>query len=219
MEKIKPVFFVDFDGTITKQDVCETIVKKFAGEGWEDINKKWESKELSTIECARETFKLFTRTDEEAFKEVADTIQIDESFQTFVSFCRENDYNIYILSDGYDYYIQYILDRKGISLPFYANRLIFSSEIEVEAPYQAEDCQLCGVCKTALMRKLKKNYETAVYIGDGYSDFCPTKTADYVFAKNKLYDYCLSIERKVYLYESFQDILDQIHLIEKEVKA
>lgn len=31
---MKRVFFVDFDGTITKVDVCAAMVEAFAGDGW-----------------------------------------------------------------------------------------------------------------------------------------------------------------------------------------
>ena len=31
---MKRVFFVEFDGTITKVDVCAAMVEAFAGDGW-----------------------------------------------------------------------------------------------------------------------------------------------------------------------------------------
>lgn len=212
MEKEKLAFFVDFDGTITKRDVCEAIVIELASDGWQEINRKWENKQLSTLECAGETFKLFKRKDAQAFKEIADTIAIDDGFLAFVDYCKQENHPIYILSDGYDYYIDYILKREGLSLPYYANKLIFSSEIEIESPYQSNNCNLCGVCKTELMLALQKPFEKSIYIGDGSSDFCPAKSADYVFAKKKLYDYCLSLERQVEKFESFHDILEKVIL-------
>ena len=39
---MKRVFFVDFDGTITKVDVCAAMVEAFAGDGWREINDLWE---------------------------------------------------------------------------------------------------------------------------------------------------------------------------------
>lgn len=216
MEKEKLVFFVDFDGTITKRDVCEAIVTELASEGWIEINDKWENKQLSTLECARETFKLFKRKDPQAFKDIANTIEIDDEFHAFVAYCKNQGYPIYILSDGYDYYIDYILRREGLSLPYYANKLIFSSEIEIQAPYQSNHCDFCGVCKTELMLKLQKPFEKSIYIGDGSSDFCPAEKVNYVFAKKKLYDYCVSLGRQVDKFESFHDILQRLYYWEKE---
>ncbi|AKL95651.1 2-hydroxy-3-keto-5-methylthiopentenyl-1-phosphate phosphatase MtnX [Clostridium aceticum] len=218
MEKVNYAFFVDFDGTITKRDVCEAIIMQLADSGWEEINKKWETKELSTLECAKETFKLFTRKDPEAFREIADTIEIEEGFKDFVTYCQAKGYPVYILSDGYDYYIEYILNKEGFTLPYYANQLTFSTSIEVTAPYSSKHCNLCGVCKTNLMEQLKKSSEKSIYIGDGSSDFCPVEKADYVFAKKKLLDHCLTLGRQVYGFDNFNDILNQMQYLEEEQK-
>jgi 2-hydroxy-3-keto-5-methylthiopentenyl-1-phosphate phosphatase len=53
------VLFVDFDGTITKEDTCAAMVEAFAGDGWREINDRWERKEISTEQCANMTFNLF----------------------------------------------------------------------------------------------------------------------------------------------------------------
>ena len=56
---MKRVFFLDFDGTITKIDTCFLMVNTFAGDGWKEIDEQWERKEITTEECASLTFKLF----------------------------------------------------------------------------------------------------------------------------------------------------------------
>ncbi|AOY77454.1 MtnX-like HAD-IB family phosphatase [Clostridium formicaceticum] len=215
MEKISYVFFVDFDGTITKTDVCETIIAKLAGPGWKEINKKWERKELSTLACAKETFKLFTRKDPEAFQEIVETVEVNEGFKAFVAYCQTKGYPIYILSDGYDYYIEYILNREGLTLPYYSNKLTFSADLEVATPHHSKDCGLCGVCKTALIQQLRKKAEKSIYIGDGSSDFCPAEKVDYVFAKKRLLNHCLSLGRQVYSFNNFKDILNQMQRLEE----
>ncbi|MBO8168659.1 MAG: MtnX-like HAD-IB family phosphatase [Thermoanaerobacteraceae bacterium] len=217
MERVTFAFFIDFDGTITRNDVCETLVTTFAGDGWQEINRRWEQKELSTVECARQTFKLFTTSDPQEIRKILDNIQLDASFKDFVSYCKSHGFPIYILSDGYDFYIDYLLEKEGIELPYYANKLIFSPEMDIEAPYQSADCDLCGVCKTKLMQQLQKAGQVSVYIGDGYSDFCPAKHADYVFAKKTLYRHCTATGREVFQFATFSDVLQEVKNLIAEV--
>jgi len=220
MEELGYAFFVDFDGTITTSDVCATLVETFAGEGWQELNERWENKELSTLECARQTFKLFKTNKPEDFRTLADQAMLDPSFPDFLAFCRDKKFPIVILSDGYGYYIEFLLKREGLELTYYANTLLFTPELDIEAPYHSCTCDLCGVCKLELMQRLKKPAYKTVYIGDGYSDFCPAENADVVFAKNKLYQHCLKVGKNALVFESFQDILQKLgQILEGEPRA
>lgn len=206
--EIKPVFFVDFDGTITENDVCYSMVKKFADKGWQEINDLWEYKEISTLECAQKTFDLFTTHDPRDFEKLFQGVSIDPYFKEFASYCQKSKFPIYILSDGYDFYIRQILLQEGLEhIPFYANHLKFESKVVAETPYCSNKCNLCGVCKTEIMEKLQKSDETAIYIGDGASDICSAKKAQVVFAKGKLLEYCLSMNIPALKFENFQDIM------------
>lgn len=207
MEK---VFFIDFDGTITKQDTCEMMVKAFAKGGWEEINRLWESKELSTSECANMTFKLFN-ADIDNIKALMDTVDIDEYFKDFISKCRDRGYKIYILSDGYDYNIEAVLKKHDIDLPFYSNRLLYEpgKGFNIECTYSNSDCDNCGTCKTALIKELRGETDTVIYIGDGYSDTCAVESADKVYAKDSLYKYCIGKEIIATEFKSFKDIINE----------
>lgn len=216
MEKTGYTFFVDFDGTIATIDVCEAIVKAFSQEGWQEINEKWEKKELSTLECARQTFKLFKTNAPQDIQSLVNNTIIDPSFSEFAAYCKKRGFPLVILSDGYDYYIEYLLKREGLELPYYANKLLFSPQMDLEAPYSSSSCDSCGVCKLELMQKLMNPSHQIVYIGDGYSDFCPAQSADIVFAKTTLYEHCLKIGKAACYFADFSDILNQIKSITGE---
>ncbi|MGI6226726.1 MAG: MtnX-like HAD-IB family phosphatase [Peptococcales bacterium] len=203
MEK---VIFVDFDGTITKVDTCQKMVKTFARDGWVELNKLWEEKKLSTRECANRTFQLFDANLEELEK-LIETIEIDTYFPEFVSMCQAWGYPIYILSDGYDLIIERVLKKYNINIPYYANKLLYDGQFSIECPYHNSECGICGTCKSTLMEKLRKNARQIVYIGDGYSDTCPASKADIVFAKGTLYKYCQEKGIKATHFDNFGDIL------------
>ncbi|HHW29743.1 MAG TPA: MtnX-like HAD-IB family phosphatase [Syntrophomonadaceae bacterium] len=206
---MKRVFFLDFDGTITKTDTCFLMVKTFAGEGWKEIDEMWERKEITTEECASLTFKLF-QADMDDVKKLIETVEINEHFLDFLQLCRKEGHAVYILSDGYDVIIETLFKKYGIELPYYANRMIYQDGFEIDCPYLNPECGQCGTCKSSLMKRLKGDAEQAIYVGDGYSDTCPAGKADLVFAKGFLYRYCLEKGIPVVRFETFQDIIEQI---------
>jgi len=64
--------------------------------------------------------------------------------------------------------------------------VILDPNLDIETPHHS-DCGTSGVCKSPLMEQLQIFGSKSIYIGDGFSDFCPSKKADMVFAKNILY--------------------------------
>lgn len=204
MEK---VIFVDFDGTITKEDTCQAMVEAFAKDGWEELNKLWEEKKISTQDCANKTFQLFDATLEDV-KKLVEKIEIDDYFPEFLSLCSKKEYPIYILSDGYDIIIEKILKKHNLQIPYFANRLVYDGQFSIECSHHNQDCGICGTCKTNLMEKLRKDNQQTIYVGDGYSDTCPAKNADIVFAKGSLYKYCLANNIKATYFDNFGDILE-----------
>lgn len=203
------VFFIDFDGTITKKDTCALMVRTFAKKGWENINKLWEDKKLSTEDCANMTFKLFDAGMDDV-KNLMSTVEIDDYFMEFLSICSSRGYKVYILSDGYDVCIDTILNKYGINLPYYANKLLYDVVFTIECTYKSSECSSCGTCKTEIMEKLKGNEDLAIYIGDGYSDTCAAMHADIVYAKGSLYKYCMEKGIKAVFYNTFSDIIAKL---------
>lgn len=204
------VVFIDFDGTITKEDVCEALVRNFAAEGWEEINRLWEEKKLSTLDCAIETFKLFKTTEPEDFDKLIQSISVDPYFKELIDFCHAKGIQAYILSDGYDYNIRKILDREEVTVPFFANTLRLKPHLTVEVPYHNKDCGLCGVCKKNLMAKLTEPGQRSIYLGDGYSDLCASQEADHIFAKGRLYEYCKEQGKEVTYLDSFEIVIKRL---------
>lgn len=205
------IFFIDFDGTITEEDTCEKLVKTFCREGWQEINVRWERKEISTEECARQTFELMDLTQEDLYR-FLDTIKLDPFFPGFVKLCTERKHRIYILSDGYDLSIEYLLKIHGLSnLRYFANNLLVKDHgCFIGCPNQNRECGQCGTCKRNLMRTLAQGNCETVYIGDGYSDTCVSEEADLVFAKKSLLNYCRSKNIPAVPYGTFQDIINWI---------
>lgn len=202
-------FFIDFDGTITKQDTCHSMTKAFARGDWEAIEKRWEQGQLTTVECARETFRLFD-SNKNKLKQFLLNIEIDPYFIPFVNLCRQKGFEIYILSDGYDFNIKTIFEKYGITgIPFFSNELIINEDnsFDIKATYASLNCTRCGTCKTEIFERLKKPDALSVYIGDGISDTCAAQKADKIFAKGKLLKYCMNNDIKAQAFKDFSEII------------
>ncbi|WP_227765379.1 MtnX-like HAD-IB family phosphatase [Zhaonella formicivorans] len=202
------IYFVDFDGTITKQDTCAAMVQAFAGEGGQEIEARWERGEISTEECAKAIFDLF-QASEEDWRELMSAMEIDETFQDFLVYCRSRQEELYILSDGYDLNIAQILSRFGLEdIPYFSNQLVIKgNKFTISCPHQEQRCKRCGTCKKSLLKKLNKQGKVVVYIGDGTSDICVAGEADILFAKGKLLDYCRQKGLRAIPFQSFGEVV------------
>ena len=211
------LYFVDFDGTITKADTTNAMTKAFAADGWQDSLRRWAGGQLSTTACAREIFRRFAVGPSE-LAGFLQTIPIDCTFIDFVRYVEKRRESLYILSDGYDLNISLILEKAGLAyLPYYSNHLVYTAEgWDIETPYLSA-CGKCGTCKKSILRSLKNDFMTdltapisspeIVYIGDGLSDKCGCQEADIVFAKNHLLAYCQRQNIPCVPFSTFADVL------------
>ncbi|MGF7430600.1 MtnX-like HAD-IB family phosphatase [Thermoanaerobacterium thermosaccharolyticum] len=200
---------IDFDGTITKEDTCYAMVKAFARDGWQDIEKDWEEGKISTEECALETFKLMDM-DEKKLRSLLDKIEIDNYFKDFIDFCNERGYKIMIVSDGYDFNIKTILKKYDIDIDYYSNKLDFRDGEIIASFNTSADCDKCGSCKLEILKKYKGENSKVIFIGDGYSDICVSRYADKLFAKNVLKKYCEENNIPHIPFDNFKDIIDYL---------
>jgi len=146
--------------------------------------------------------------------EFLDGIKIDKGFLEFVKFVKSN-YNakVYILSDGFRLFIKKILGRYDVKIDgIYANSVYFiNNKFKTLYRYSQNNCQL-GVCKCHLLQKLKE--DKIVYIGDGMSDFCASKNADFVFAKGKLLNFLKAQNMSHFTnFSYFEGIIDQLPFV------
>ena len=136
------------------------------------------------------------------------SIEIDDYFLEFVDLVKSNNIKLTILSDGFDLFIQKVLERYNLNIPYYANKLIYKNgSFSIEFPYYNENCdKKAGMCKCQKVKE--KNF---CYIGDGTSDLCIASKADILFASKKLHEYCKKNSIKHIHFTSFCNIMDALN--------
>lgn len=199
---------VDFDGTITENDVGALLFNSLSGEESKRVVSQWMKGEISSKECLERECELIEITRKE-LKNFALSQKIDEHFLDFVDLCKRERMDLAILSDGLDYYIKLILKKYHLEdIPFYSNTVGFEGrKLIPEFPYYDKGCGNCGNCKKYHLKNLRRAKQKVVYIGDGLSDKCAIAEADFVFAKNDLKTFCQEEKIDYFEFKDFRDVI------------
>jgi len=201
----------DFDGTACSVDLGSSILDRFAGEGWRDIDRAYCADEIGSRIAYTKVAPLFRGSRGQMVEYVRSNAILDPYFADFYRFCLKRGYDLKIASDGLDFYIEAVLKKHDLTdIEFYSNTAIFGQGdgMSIAFPYQNNLCGKCGACKTNIVRGFYSRYDRIIYIGDSYSDVCPSQRADLVFAKYILYEKCRQNGTACIYYNNFHDIMD-----------
>lgn len=216
------IVFTDFDGTIAVNDIGDAIFEQFGDvkvciESFEAYRRG----EINARECWRRGFSSMGRVTKDEFTRFAVSQKTDRSFPLFVDYCRGKKIDVHVLSDGFDAYIDPILERENLgSLPRFSNELRFNEDMTVTPlfPFTDAECPRCANCKRNHMMTRSGEDHVIVYIGDGISDRCPVQFADIVFAKGSLVTFCETNNITFHRFETFDDVLARFRSIVETAK-
>ena len=109
---------------------------------------------------------------------------------------------VVVVSSGFHELISPVLEREGVEVDVFANRLDTTDGAWRPLWRDERPCPVCGEpCKRALLAG-----EPYVYVGDGYSDRCAALAAERIFARDGLAIY---LTRHGVDFEEF-DTLDDV---------
>jgi 2-hydroxy-3-keto-5-methylthiopentenyl-1-phosphate phosphatase len=205
----------DFDGTACSVDMGSKVLDRFAGEGWREIDRSYCTDKIGSRLAYTMIAPLFRGSRTQMVDYVRDHATLDPHFLDFYRFCAERGYDLKIASDGLDFYIETVLGFWGLAdIEFYSNTVTcwHQEGIAIDFPHVSEDCGKCGTCKSGIVRDCRDRYETIIYIGDSYSDVCPSRFADLVFAKYILYEKCNANGTACIPYETFRDVMNCLEI-------
>jgi 2-hydroxy-3-keto-5-methylthiopentenyl-1-phosphate phosphatase len=206
--------FVDFDGTITMKDVGDAIFLKFCDEKIvSDIIEKLLSDRISAKQCWVSLCKIAKIPGKKELNDFIDVIEIDSTFHEFVEFCHKNKIEFYVLSDGFDYYINRIFEREGLeNINFYSNKLEITEDNHLipHFPYLDINCQTSANCKRNHIINHSSDDEFTVFIGDGNSDKYTAQFCDFIFAKADLLKFCEKERITYFPFNDFKDVIDRM---------
>jgi 2-hydroxy-3-keto-5-methylthiopentenyl-1-phosphate phosphatase len=204
--------FCDFDGTVCPQDVGEQFFRTFAGEKSEQSIQRLLNGKITMQEWLTELCEEIPFIRQKEFFNFVDQFVLDPHVTEFARFCKEQEIPLMVLSDGLDAYVERVLLNAGLKqVPYVANHAEFLNvngrdKLAVSFPYTDAECNSCSNCKRNHMLNASADDDIIVYVGDGYSDRCPVRYADFVFAKRQLIKHCQEQNITYFEFNHFGDV-------------
>jgi 2-hydroxy-3-keto-5-methylthiopentenyl-1-phosphate phosphatase len=205
---MKILVLCDFDGTISTRDLGYDLLNRFTSGDWEAIDLEFCEGKIGSREAYSRIAGLFKTDNEEIGRFIREHSSIDPAFPTFHAYCLARGIDVRIVSDGFDFYIGSVLAAHHLTdIPYHANGADFSgNRTTFSFPYADNECGLCGTCKKKILQGYRKEYDSILYVGNGLSDRCAAREADFVFAKDSLYTTCIDEDVPCHFYQDFHDI-------------
>jgi len=207
--------FLDFDGTITRNDVGEEIFRKFLDS--DNVNRIVDdlvTDKISSRECWESLCDSALIKNKNEFDKFILSQEIEPTLHRFAKYCEENGFDLFVLSDGFDYYIEKILKRENLDhLKVFSNKLILNDEGKMipSFPYYNADCRSSANCKRNHIIENSGEDDYTVFIGDGNSDIDAIQYVDFIFAKDDLLKFC-EMQRITYFpFKNFDDVVVRLN--------
>lgn len=182
------IFVSDFDGTLSGKDFYQIIIDEYLGDKGRELYKVWKDGGYLDIDFLQIIYKSINRTEKEIMQDIL-SIPFDEDAKDFISWIKACGGDFLILSAGTSYYIERLLDAKGIlNVPIISNHGYYKDKgihLKVDANNEYYSRRY-GVDKAKVIEKLKTRYEKVYFAGDSEPDVAPSLLADLSFAKSSL---------------------------------
>lgn len=199
---------VDFDGTVTEIDLLDTLARTFGDPNvYAEVDRGLDAGRLTLRQVITREFEPVRKPLEEVVDWELEHVRIRPGFREFVEEAQARGWRTAIVSSGFHELIEPILEREGVDVELFANRVEPSPEgWRVQWRYE-QSCESCGEsCKRSIVQELAGGGEL-VYVGDGYSDRCAAEASDRVFATHGLAEY---LDERGIPYERFADFHDVV---------
>lgn len=203
---------LDFDGTVTENDIGNLIVSRFAIPGWESAYESFQRGEI----LARELWEsqighLVQERELYSVNYALQEAQIRPGLNELVQFCESYDIPVEIVSSGLGYYVEALLLHFGLGnrLSVVCPTLTYDSYGHgvINVGIDFKECGYTALCKCDRAWRLRRQGREAIFVGDGLSDYCVSFQADHLLATGDLAKYCDSHRRPYTPFVDFQDVL------------
>ncbi|UCC80102.1 MAG: HAD-IB family phosphatase [Candidatus Zixiibacteriota bacterium] len=206
------IVFMDFDGTITTKDVGYEMFRKFTEGRTQPVVDLYRRGEVNSYTCLKTECQIWNRfppAETEVLKYLNNQ-DFTGGFDRFIEMMNESDIRTCIVSEGFDFYINALLNSNGYpGLERITNKAVYKNgKIIPEFPYLGQGCGECSNCKGFHINRLTDPKTSAVFVGDGHSDFHGARAADIVFARSFLKEALEKTGRNYFEYGDFYDIIE-----------
>ena len=119
---------LDFDGTVTMEDVSFLLLDTFVGSGWRKYLDEYSAGKISVGAFNKKVFGMM-QADRQTMTDLvlnSDRVKVRPGLRELLDYCKKKDYRVVIVSNGLTFYIEAILEKLGVNgLQIYAAENVF----------------------------------------------------------------------------------------------
>ncbi|MCK4368285.1 MAG: MtnX-like HAD-IB family phosphatase [Dehalococcoidales bacterium] len=205
---------IDFDGTITEEDVSFVLLDTFAEGDWRKWFQQYRENKISVGDFNTKAFAMVKVGSEELLQVARDKVRLRDGLHNLVAYCQERGFRLVIVSNGLDFYIKSILENVGLgNIEAHAAQTRFNPgrlEVQYIGP---EGNPLSSGFKEAYTKLFLKQGYRVVYVGNGPSDIFPASLAQHIFARDGLLDSCRERNLACKPFDDFNDVVRGLKLL------
>jgi len=207
---MKTAVQLDFDGTVTEEDVSFLLLDTYVGSRWREYLKEYSAGRISVGAFNKKAFGM-VKADMKTMTDLvlnSDRVKIRPGLRDYLDYCSQKGIKNVIVSNGLIFYIEAILKKLGLNgVEVYAARNRFHPG-GLEVAYIGPDgAELEVGFKEAYTELLKKRGFDVVYVGNGASDIFSARRASHVFAVDELLKRCRREKVPCTPFTDFYDII------------
>jgi 2-hydroxy-3-keto-5-methylthiopentenyl-1-phosphate phosphatase len=205
---------IDFDGTITEEDVSFVLLDTFAKGDWRKLFQQYRENKISVGDFNTKAFAMVKAGSEELLQVARDKVRLRDGLHNLVAYCQERGFRLVIVSNGLDFYIKSILENVGLgNIEVHAAQTKFNpGRLEVQYIGPEGNPLNSGFKEAYTKLFLKQGYQVA-YVGNGPSDIFPETLAEQVFARDGLLESCREKKLKCKPFDNLNDVVRGLKLL------
>jgi 2-hydroxy-3-keto-5-methylthiopentenyl-1-phosphate phosphatase len=215
---MKTAIQLDFDGTITEEDISFLLLDTYADSRWREYLQEYIEGRITVGAFNKKVFDM-VKADQQTMTDLvlhSEKLKIRPGFSELMAYCASKGIKVVITSNGLAFYINAILESLGIhGAEVHAAENEFSPA-GMKVRYLGPDGKEIDIgFKEAYTESLKKMGYDVIYVGDGASDIYPCRRARYIFATATLLERCRQEKLKCMPFSDFYDVLNGLESIGK----
>jgi 2-hydroxy-3-keto-5-methylthiopentenyl-1-phosphate phosphatase len=214
---MKTAVQLDFDGTVTEEDVSFLLLDTYVGPRWREYLKDYTSGRVPVGVFNKKVFAMM-KADRKTMTDLvlnSDRVKIRPGLHEYADYCSRKGIRNVIVSNGLVFYIEAILkklDLNGFEVHAAQNRFYPGG---MKVAYIGPDGTEMEVgFKEAYTRLLKKSGYDVIYVGNGASDIFSARQASHVFAVDELLKRCRREKVPCTPFTDFYDIIRGLEALE-----
>jgi 2,3-diketo-5-methylthio-1-phosphopentane phosphatase len=200
---------LDFDGTITEDDLLDRIAREFGDAAvYREVEDGLHAGTVTLQECITREYEPVTMPMDDAVAWVLEHVRIRPGLPELVTMARERGWRVTVLSSGFEELIRPVLGKAGVD-----GVDVVANTVDVGPDgwrVRWHEQTICAECNEACKRAGLPAAGEVVYVGDGISDRCAARAADRVFATRGLARY---FDEHGLRYEPFDDFHDIVRAL------